>query len=418
MRAVNLIPADSRGRSSSRGPSTGMQIPVYVLLGVLAAAVALVTMYVLTNNSITSRKADLASLKTQVAQEQAAANRLGEFSKFSSLAQTRIGTVNSIASARFDWHTALVNLSKVVPADTTLQSIVGTVVPGASSGGAGTTSSLRSDIAAPAFDLTGCTANQDDVARLMSQLRLINGVTRVAFTNSQVSGASSSGSAGSTRLCGERSRLQPDGVLHACGQRRPQRRHRGERREHYFHHRRHPVTTRDRIVIMVVLALAAVAAGWMFVVSPKRSEASSLSTQVSSEQSQLTAVQGQVAAGMSARRQFAGQYAQLAKLGEAVPPDDDIPSLIYQVQSAAQASRVTFRGLQLTSAGASSSSSSHRARRRAARARPRRYPRERRSERPASRPSSSRSRSPATTSTCRASSTSSRTSWPAKTARS
>ena len=137
MRAVNLIPADSRGRSSSRGPSTGMQIPVYVLLGVLAAAVALVTMYVLTNNSITSRKAEVASLKTQVAQEQAAANRLGEFSKFSSLAQTRIGTVNSIASARFDWHTALVNLSKVVPADTTLQSIVGTVVPGASSGGAG-----------------------------------------------------------------------------------------------------------------------------------------------------------------------------------------------------------------------------------------------------------------------------------------
>ncbi len=118
------------------------------------------------------------------------------------------------------------------------------------------------------------------------------------------------------------------------------------------------MTTRDRIVIMVVLALAAVAAGWMFVVSPKRSEASSLGTQVSSEQSQLTAAQGQVAAGMSARRQFAGQYAQLAKLGEAVPPDDDIPSLIYQVQSAAQASRVTFRGLQLTSAGASSSSSS------------------------------------------------------------
>ena len=197
MRAVNLIPADSRGRSSSRGPSTGMQVPVYVLLGFLAAAVALLTLYVLTNNTITSRKAEVASLKTQVAQEQAAANRLGEFSKFSSLAQTRIGTVNSIASARFDWHTALVNLSKVVPADTTLQSIVGTVVPGATSGGAGATSSLRADVVAPAFDLTGCTANQDDVARLMSQLRLINGVTRVSFTNSQASGASS----GSTPGC-------------------------------------------------------------------------------------------------------------------------------------------------------------------------------------------------------------------------
>jgi hypothetical protein len=118
------------------------------------------------------------------------------------------------------------------------------------------------------------------------------------------------------------------------------------------------VTTRDRIVIMVVLALAAVGAGWMFVVSPKRSEASSLNAQISTEQSQLTAAQGQVAAGENARHQFAGQYAELAKLGEAVPPDDDVPSLIYQVQSAAAASHVSFRGLQLASAGASSSSSS------------------------------------------------------------
>ena len=116
------------------------------------------------------------------------------------------------------------------------------------------------------------------------------------------------------------------------------------------------MTSRDRIVIMVVLALAAVVAGWFLVVSPKRSQASSLSTQITSEQSQLSAAEQQVAAGMSARKAFAGQYAQLAKLGEAVPPDDDVPSLIYQVQSAAQTSRVSFRGLQLTGGGSSSSS--------------------------------------------------------------
>ncbi len=91
--------------------------------------------------------------------------------------------------------------------------------------------------------------------------------------------------------------------------------------------------------------------------SPKRSQASTLSTQVTSEQSQLTAAEGQVAAGMSARRAFAGQYAQLAKLGEAVPPDDDIPSLIYQVQGAAQATHVSFRGLQLSGGGSSSTPS-------------------------------------------------------------
>jgi len=199
MRAVNLIPAESRGRS--RGPSTGMQVPVYVLLGVLAAAVALVTVYVLTGNSISSRKATLASLQSQVTQEQAAAARLGEFTKFSQLAQTRIGTVQSIAAARFDWHNALSDLARVVPANTTLQSVVGTVVPGASAGGSGAASGgLRGDITAPAFELSGCTANQDDVARLMSQLRLINGVTRVSFSSSQVSTTSAAGS-GSGQAC-------------------------------------------------------------------------------------------------------------------------------------------------------------------------------------------------------------------------
>lgn len=195
MRAVNLIPADARGRArGSRGPSTGMQVPVYVLLGLLAAAVALVTVYVLANNSITTRTAQLANLNAQVTQEQAAVARLGEFTKFAQLAQTRIGTVQSIAAARFDWHAALTDLSKVVPANTTLTSIVGTVVPGASSGGgSGGAGTLRGAIPAPAFELSGCTRTQDDVARLMSQLRLINGVTRVSFSSSQEGSASSSG---------------------------------------------------------------------------------------------------------------------------------------------------------------------------------------------------------------------------------
>jgi hypothetical protein len=116
------------------------------------------------------------------------------------------------------------------------------------------------------------------------------------------------------------------------------------------------VTARDRIVIMVVLAVGAVVAGWMLVVSPKRDEAAGLTTQISAQQTQLDAASSQLAAGESARKAFAGQYAQLAKLGEAVPPDDDVPSLIYQVQNAAQGAKVSFRGLQLSNSGGSSSS--------------------------------------------------------------
>jgi hypothetical protein len=118
------------------------------------------------------------------------------------------------------------------------------------------------------------------------------------------------------------------------------------------------VTARDRMVILVVLAVGAIVAGWFVMVSPKRHQAATLSSQISSEQAQLDTARTQLAAGEEARTAFAGQYAQLARLGEAVPPDDDIPSLIYEVQSAAQQAHVNFSGLQLTGGSSTTTPSS------------------------------------------------------------
>jgi hypothetical protein len=118
------------------------------------------------------------------------------------------------------------------------------------------------------------------------------------------------------------------------------------------------VTARDRMVILIVLALAGVAAAWMFVVSPKRHQASALSSQISTQQSQLDSVRSQVIAGETARKEFTGQYQQLAELGEAVPPDDDVPSLIYQLQGAAKATGVSFRSLQLSNSSGNPSNPS------------------------------------------------------------
>ncbi|MGI8863025.1 MAG: hypothetical protein ACR2JH_01275 [Solirubrobacteraceae bacterium] len=187
MRAVNLIPGDARGaggmrRSLGLGPGTAV-------IGVLGAAVLFVSVYVLTSNTISDRQAKLATLQSQVTQVQAQASRLANYAAFVKLAQARVDTVRQIASSRFDWHAALADLSKVIPANTSFQSLTGTVAPGASVSGAGGTagaglSSLRGDIAAPAFEMQGCTQTQDDVARLMSRLRLINGVQRVTLASS------------------------------------------------------------------------------------------------------------------------------------------------------------------------------------------------------------------------------------------
>lgn len=115
------------------------------------------------------------------------------------------------------------------------------------------------------------------------------------------------------------------------------------------------MTGRDRIVIMIVLVLAAVAGSWLLVISPKRDEASKLSGQVTAEQSQLDSARAQVAHGQGARSEFARDYTQLVRLGQAVPQDDNVPSLIYQLQGAAGAAHVDFRSLQVSSSGSSPS---------------------------------------------------------------
>jgi len=112
------------------------------------------------------------------------------------------------------------------------------------------------------------------------------------------------------------------------------------------------MTARDRKFLMIVAILAVIAASWLLVLGPKRSQASQLGAQVTAAQSQLDTAHAQVTAGEAARSTFASTYTTLARLGEAVPSDDNVPSLIYQVQSAADAARVDFRNLTLNAGGA------------------------------------------------------------------
>ena len=137
MKAVNLIPTDA-GRGS--GATAGPRVPAIAILGVLGVAVAFVTIYVLTTNTISERQAKVGVLQAQAARANAQAASLNKYTQFEQLAQTRAQTVREIASTRFNWHTALADLSKVVPASTSLQSLIGSVAPeraSATQGGVG-----------------------------------------------------------------------------------------------------------------------------------------------------------------------------------------------------------------------------------------------------------------------------------------
>ena len=193
MRAVNLIPTDARRGSTAPARSGGA---VYVLLGALAIAVVALASYVLTQNSISDRQAQLAKVKRDADAAQATAVALQPYRTFAQLSQTRVATVRSLADSRFDWERAMRDLALVLPNDVWLTTFVGTVAPGINFGSSGVsggsdTGTLRSSQQVPAVELVGCTVNQAEVARVMARLRLIEGVTQVALASSEKSDVSS-----------------------------------------------------------------------------------------------------------------------------------------------------------------------------------------------------------------------------------
>lgn len=190
MKAVNLLPADlkasKRSASGNRKPSPPRPVPVGALavLGVLAAVVVAVAALVLAGNTVRERESRLAAVK---AEQQAAAAQIGRlqaYGTFRRLAADRVSTVRDLAASRFDWEQALRDLSRAIPADVTLSNLTATVAPGARAGEASSANPLRAARAAPAIELTGCTRDQDSVARLMSRMRGVRGVTRVSLAGS------------------------------------------------------------------------------------------------------------------------------------------------------------------------------------------------------------------------------------------
>jgi Tfp pilus assembly protein PilN len=197
MKAVNLIPKESR---TSRGIAPGSLGPGHAVLAVLLIAVAFVSIFVLEKNTISDRQAKLNALTAELSQANTLAGGLQQYTSFEQAAQQRAQTVRTIIASRFDWDKSLTELSQVVPTGTSFQSLLGTVIPGAGAGGSGgaNTGTLRTDLQVPAFEIRGCTRSQDDVANLMSRLRLINGVTRVTLADSQTGSGAAIGSGAAT----------------------------------------------------------------------------------------------------------------------------------------------------------------------------------------------------------------------------
>jgi len=69
------------------------------------------------------------------------------------------------------------------------------------------------------------------------------------------------------------------------------------------------------------------------------------------------AAKQQAAVAEQAKATYHGDYATVARLGKAVPAKADVPSLVYQLESAARAAKVDFRSISVQSSTAAAPAS-------------------------------------------------------------
>jgi hypothetical protein len=111
------------------------------------------------------------------------------------------------------------------------------------------------------------------------------------------------------------------------------------------------MTGRDRIVLMAIIVLVVLAGGYLMVVSPERKQAAEAQTAVQSAQGQLQSAEQQAASARAAQQRYAAAYSSVVSLGKAVPPADEVPSLIFELEQASNQREVDFNSITSSGAG-------------------------------------------------------------------
>lgn len=109
------------------------------------------------------------------------------------------------------------------------------------------------------------------------------------------------------------------------------------------------MTRSNQILLSVVALGAAIAAFYFFVLSPKRAEVATLDANIATQEAEIEQARLTLAGYEEAKASYKRNYATLARLGKAVPADDDVQSMIVQLESTADRSGVSFERIELSS---------------------------------------------------------------------
>ncbi len=114
----------------------------------------------------------------------------------------------------------------------------------------------------------------------------------------------------------------------------------------------------ERAIIFGVAIAGLVIAFYLLVLGPKRDKASELADQISHLQASISAAQQQTTYGEQARQEFPKYYGRMVVLGKAVPAQSDTASMLVQLNSISDRSKVDLRAIALSQGGGGSATSS------------------------------------------------------------
>jgi Tfp pilus assembly protein PilO len=102
------------------------------------------------------------------------------------------------------------------------------------------------------------------------------------------------------------------------------------------------LTDRDRKIAVFVVPLLALAVYWFVLLAPKREEASKAAADLTVQEERRDAAASRVSQLAGDRTRFAADYAEMVRLGKAVPERIDMPTLLVQLEAAARGTQIEF----------------------------------------------------------------------------
>ena len=102
------------------------------------------------------------------------------------------------------------------------------------------------------------------------------------------------------------------------------------------------MSDRDRKLLLAIVPIVLIVAYWFLLMAPKREAASTAALELTKQEQRRDAAKAELALASTAKTDFRSDYTQIVRLGKAIPADVDMPSLLVQLEGAAQGTGIKF----------------------------------------------------------------------------